>query len=146
MWNLFKYLKIKQEKTIKEFYDQKHKEHLKLEKLFGINYNKPCYVIIGVNIFNNTQQKEIIRSLYECARKNSDGICMIECVNCVDKDNIDFSMLKRYYNDYKIRTFIKDIEYIGVIYSDYYYDYIILKCTPTTEIYNKLNNKNYVED
>lgn len=146
MWNPFKYTKIKQQKAIEEFYEQKREEQLKLLKLFSINYNKPCYVIAGVNIFNNPQQKEIIRSLYKCARKNSDDICMIECVNCVDKDNFDFSNFKNRYEYYKIRTFIKDIEYIGVIYSDYYYDYILIKCTPIKEIYNKIKDNKNVQD
>lgn len=116
--------------------DEEYEELCKEHDLYVI-YEKPSYLIMRINDFNDTQIRNIIKSLYEFAHNNSGGVCKIpECVNCMDKDNIDFRILKTYYNMYKSDVFIKDIEYIGI---DYYpnFNYIIIKCTPTKEIYNK---------
>lgn len=117
--------------------DEEYEELCKEHDLY-ILYDKPSYLIIKVDDFNYTQTLNMIKSLHEFAHKNSDGICMIhECVNCMDKDNIDFRILKTYYNMYKSDVFIKDIEYIGIGYYPKF-NYIIIKCTPTKEIYNKI--------
>jgi hypothetical protein len=117
--------------------DHEYEELCKEHDLY-IVYEKPSYLIIRAdNYFDHPQTKNIIKSLWEYAHNNSDGVCLIHgCVNCIDKDNIDFRILKTYYEAYKTNVFIKDIEYIGI---DYYpnFNYIIIKCTPTKEIYNK---------
>jgi hypothetical protein len=125
-------LKIELVKEGDEEYEELCKEH----DLY-IVYEKPSYLIMRINDFNDTQIRNMISSLYNFARNNSDSICMInECVNCMDKDNIDFRILKTHYNAYKTNVLIKDIEYIGI---DYYpnFNYLLIKCTPTKEIYNK---------
>lgn len=125
-------LKIELVKEGDEEYEELCKEH----DLY-IVYEKPSYLIMRIDNFNNTQKLNIIKTLWEYAHNNSDSICMInECVNCYDKDNIDFNILKTYYNAYKTNVLIKDIEYIGIgYYPDF--DYLLIKCTPTKEIYNK---------
>lgn len=114
-------------------------EELRKSHDLYIVYDKPSYLIMRINNFNDIQIANMIKSLYEYTHNNSDGICTIhECVNCMDKDNIDFHILKKYYEAYKsFNVFIKDIEYIGI---DYYtnFNYIIIKCTPTKEIYKKI--------
>lgn len=116
--------------------DPEYEELCKEHDLY-IVYEKPSYLIMRIDNFNDTQIRNCISSLYNFARNNSDCVCMInECVNCIDKDNIDFRILKTHYNAYKTNVLIKDIEYIGI---DYYpnFDYLLIKCTPTKEIYNK---------
>lgn len=116
--------------------DPEYEELCKEHDLY-IVYEKPSYLIMRIDNFNDTQTLNIMTTLFEFAKTNSDGVCMIsECVNCIDKDNIDFRILKTHYNAYKTNVLIKDIEYIGI---DYYpnFNYIIIKCTPTKEIYNK---------
>ena len=117
--------------------DEEYEELCKTHNLY-IVYEKPSYLIIRTDNFNDTQIRNMIKSLYDFAYNNSDGVCKIsECVNCMDKDNIDFNILRKYYNMYKSDVFIKDIEYIGI---DYYpnFNYMIIKCTPTKEIYKKI--------
>ena len=117
--------------------DPEYEELCKEHDLY-IVYEKPSYLIMRIDNFKNTQNINIIKILWEYAHNNSDGVLMIsECVNCMDKDNIDFNILKTYYEAYKnFNVFIKDIEYIGIgYYPDF--DYLLIKCTPTKEIYNK---------
>lgn len=118
--------------------DPEYEELCKEHDLY-IVYDKPSYLIMKLNTFPPTTRKNILKALWEFAHNsNSSGFLFLpHCVNCYDKDNIDFSILRKYYDLYKqYDVIIKDIEYIKIDW-EWNFDYLLIKCTPTKEIYNK---------
>jgi hypothetical protein len=118
--------------------DEEYEELCKMTDL-NIRYEKPSVLIMKI-LGPSSQYNEIITKFvtHTTDDKKPFKWCVLDhCVNCADKNNIDYLFINRHYREYSEMCLIKDIKSIAYEFCGSYF-YLIIEGTPTKEIYKNI--------